>query len=116
MIGSPKQRRVLAALAVHAGHVVSIDRLADIVWSGEPPPSAEATLRNYVARLRALLGSDAILTRAPGYVLGPTVAVDDVEFAGDPVAAMPLWRGRPYAEFADEEWARPAVVRLEELY
>ena len=116
LIGSPKQRRVLAALAVHAGQVVSIDRLADMVWSGDPPPSVAETLRNYVARLRSSLGSDAILTRAPGYLLGPTVAVDDVEFAADPVAGLPLWRGRPYAEFADEEWARPSVVRLEELY
>jgi pentatricopeptide repeat protein len=116
VLGSPKQRRLLAVLAVHAGEVVSIDRLADMVWSGDPPPSVVETLRNYVARLRASLGSDAILTRAPGYVLGPTVVVDDVEFAADPVAGLPLWRGRPYAEFADEEWARPSVVRLEELY
>ena len=26
-----------------------------------------------------------------------------------------LWRGRAYAEFADEEWIRPEVERLEEL-
>ena len=28
---------------------------------------------------------------------------------------LALWRGRPYDEFADEEWARAEVARLEEL-
>jgi predicted ATPase/DNA-binding SARP family transcriptional activator len=115
-IGSRNQRRVLCALVAHAGHVVSVDRLADIVWSGEPPPSAAETLRNYVARLRATLGADSILTRAPGYVLGPTVAVDEREFVANPDNGLPLWRGRPYAEFADDDWARPSVLHLEELH
>jgi hypothetical protein len=30
--------------------------------------------------------------------------------------AIGLWRGRPFAEFADDEWARPTVVRLEEMH
>ena len=29
--------------------------------------------------------------------------------------ALALWRGQAYAEFADEEWARPEAQRLEEL-
>ena len=29
--------------------------------------------------------------------------------------ALALWRGRAYAEFADDDFARPEVARLEEL-
>lgn len=119
-IGSSSQRRLLSVLVAHAGEVVSADRLADIVWLGSPPPSAGASLQTLVWRLRVLLGTDVIVTAPPGYALG-AVWVDAHEFerslrdtAIDEVLA--LWRGRPFAEFADEEWARPSVVRLEELH
>src|SRR5688572_30902107 len=120
VVGSLSQRRLLSALLVHVGEVVSTDRLADIVWSGEPPPSAGASLQVYVSRLRLLLGSEVIVTRPPGYALG-AAWVDAREFDrllrnGALEDAISLWRGRPFAEFADEEWARPTVVRLEELH
>ena len=120
VVGSLNQRRLLAALLVHMGEVVSTDRLADIVWTGAPPPSAGASLQTYVSRLRALLGSEVIVTNPPGYALG-VVWVDAREFERllrqhSLEAAIALWRGRPFAEFADEEWARPTVVRLEELH
>ena len=102
------------------GEVVSADRLADIVWSGAPPPSAGASLQTYVSRLRALVGPDVIVTRPPGYLL-QTAWVDAQEFERllreqSLDEAIALWRGRPFAEFADEEWVRPTVVRLEELH
>ena len=37
-VGSTKQRHLLAALLVHANEVVSVDRLADILWGDEPGP------------------------------------------------------------------------------
>ncbi|MEO5838483.1 MAG: BTAD domain-containing putative transcriptional regulator [Acidimicrobiales bacterium] len=119
-VGSLNQRRLLSALLVHSGSVVSADRLADIVWSGAPPPSAAASLQTYVSRLRALLGPEVILTRPPGYVLGKA-SVDADEFERllreqSLEEAIAVWRGRPFAEFADHEWARPTVVRLEELH
>ncbi|MEO8692078.1 MAG: BTAD domain-containing putative transcriptional regulator [Acidimicrobiales bacterium] len=119
-VGSLNQRRLLSALLVHSGAVVSADRLADIVWSGAPPPSAGASLQTYVSRLRALLGPDVIVTRPPGYLLD-AAWVDAHEFERllreqSPEEAIALWRGRPFAEFADDEWARPTVVRLEELH
>jgi predicted ATPase/class 3 adenylate cyclase len=101
---------------------VSVDRLADIVWSGNPPPSAVASLKTYVWRLRELLGPEVIATRPPGYVLElETRQIDAREFEqllrdGAIQDALALWRGRPFAEFADEDWARPSVVRLEEMY
>ena len=38
-IGGPRQRRILGALAMDAGSVVSLDRLVDVTWSGEDPPA-----------------------------------------------------------------------------
>ena len=48
---------MLAALAIAGGDVVSADRLADIVWNGEPPETTNA-LQTYVSRLRSLLGGE----------------------------------------------------------
>ncbi|MEO8695709.1 MAG: BTAD domain-containing putative transcriptional regulator, partial [Acidimicrobiales bacterium] len=120
VIGSTSQRRLLSVLVAHAGEVVSADRLADIVWLGSPPPSAAASLQTLVWRLRVLLDTDVIVTTPPGYALGATW-VDAHEFErllrGKSLdEALSLWRGRPFAEFADEDWARPSVVRLEELH
>jgi len=138
-VGGPRQRRLLAALLLHRNEVVSADRLADIVFAGEPTPGAATTMRSYIARIRrAVDDPDApsrVLTQAPGYrlVVGP----EDFDAAafeqglerarhlvagGDPAAADPvlvgtlaLWAGDPYAEFADEDWARPEAQRLAEL-
>ncbi len=138
-LGGPRQRRLLAALLIDEGRVVSTDRLIDIVWEGDPPAGALRTLRTYVARLRRGLagdrsGLDPIETVAPGYRL--VVANDHLDRSmaeeliadarqrrgRDPVAAgaaieeaIRLWRGRPFDEFADEEWARADVAHLEEV-
>ena len=67
--GSGQQRRVLAALLVHANEVVSSDRLVDVLWGDDPPPSATHTLQTLVSRLRGALGEDRLETQAPGYRL-----------------------------------------------
>ena len=132
VLGSPSQRRLLAMLAVHCHGVVSADRLADVVWGGEPPVSAAAGLQTYVSRLRSTLGAEAIRTQPPGYVLDLTddafdasrferLVADAVETSSAEhvlecsALADGLWRGPPLAEFADEEWARPMAVRWSEL-
>ena len=75
-----RQRRLVAMLLIHRNDVVSVDRLADAVFAGEPTAAASTTLRSYVGRLRKVIdgnGSDvALLTKAPGYVL----AVPDQAF------------------------------------
>ena len=117
----PRQRRLLAVLLIHHGSVTSVDRIAEAVFAGEPTDAAATTLRSYVARLRRVLGEDAVLTRAPGYQLAlPAEAFDVTVFeAGvqqgraalqrqEPVVAaelargaLDLWEGEAYAEFAD---------------
>ena len=51
-IGGPKQRALLAALALHRGRAVAVDTLADIVWNGARHPESPARSRGYVAGLR----------------------------------------------------------------
>ena len=72
-VGGPRQRRIVAALAMHPDEVVSVDRLADITWSGEEPPKhTESNIRTYVHRIRSSLPDDMaerFATAPPGYVL-----------------------------------------------
>ena len=68
-LGGAKQRALLAVLLLHPNEVVSSDRLIDGVWAGEPPATALKTLQVYVSQLRKRLGTDVIVTRAPGYLL-----------------------------------------------
>src|SRR5215472_2901646 len=79
-VPAAKQRVVLAALALRAGHVVSFDALAHAMWGEAPPPGARVTVRNYVLRLRQVLGpaGSQIVTRDPGYVLEAGAADVDV--------------------------------------
>ena len=76
----------------------------------------------------------AVVTQAPGYMLQLQADAFDVACferlvadagtalgRGDATGAsatlrdaLALWRGEAYAEFADEEWARPEAQRLEE--
>ena len=39
-----KQRVILAALLLQAGHLVSADQLAELLWGAAPPPSSAITL------------------------------------------------------------------------
>ncbi|MFI5908623.1 BTAD domain-containing putative transcriptional regulator [Dactylosporangium sp. NPDC051541] len=71
-----RRRTVLAVLALRAGEVVSTDRLIDAVWGDQPPSTALNTLQRHVSYLRQVLGHrDAIVARAPGYLLVRTGAV-----------------------------------------
>lgn len=75
--GGVKPRRLLEVLALHLGTSVSKDRLADVLWDGEPPASWTATLEGYVSGLRRRLEpgvpvrSSAIATVSGGYLLDP---------------------------------------------
>lgn len=139
-VGGSRQRRLVAMLLVHRNSVVSADQLSEAVFAGEPTPGAHTTLRSYVARLRKVTDGNGsgsrVVTQAPGYMLQvPDDAFDIARFErlvsdgrsrlarDDAVAAsselreaLALWRGEAYAEFADEDWARPEVQRLGELH
>jgi DNA-binding SARP family transcriptional activator len=77
VLGGPKQRALLAVLLLHAGQVVSAERLIDELWGEEPPETARNVLQVYVANLRKVLeparskraASSLLKTQLPGYRL-----------------------------------------------
>src|SRR4051794_29501900 len=55
-LGGVKPRQILEILALSAGSPVPKDRLAELLWDGQPPKSYVATLEGYVCVLRRRLG------------------------------------------------------------
>jgi DNA-binding SARP family transcriptional activator len=133
-LGGQKPRTLLAVLALETGHVVSVDRLVEALWPGDPPETAGHAVQVYVSQLRKALGP-VIATRPPGYELElDPERVDVGRFArlsqegraalegGDPTAAegalreaLALWRGPALADFLYEPFAQTEIARLEEL-
>ncbi|MEU2332663.1 BTAD domain-containing putative transcriptional regulator [Streptomyces sp. NPDC013172] len=132
----PRHRAVLARLIVARGRVVPVGRLVADLWD-EPPPAAVGALRTFVGDLRRALEpgrpsrapARLLVTDGPGYALR-TDAVDARRFEtaletaaeAEPAeaarllrAALELWRGPAYAEFAEEPWCRGDRARLAEL-
>src|SRR5581483_2540434 len=75
---APKQRQVLALLALNAGRVVTVSTLIEELWGDRPPRSYATTLQTYVLQIRnalaaALPGVPAVRgvlsTRHSGYQL-----------------------------------------------
>lgn len=108
-----RQRALLAVLAMSAGRVVSLDRIALALWGSRPPTAVRGSVQTYMTRLRAALGTDAITFESTGYVLRTSAdQVDALHFMDlfdaatrttDPMAeqvllenAMSLWRGVPF--------------------
>jgi DNA-binding SARP family transcriptional activator len=127
---SNRLRALLAALATSAGGVVSAETLGTAVWGRALPASPRSSLQTYVARLRRLLGDEAIVTRPGGYQL--QLEADQVDarrflrLAGAPrgaayerdnlVEALTLWRGVPYEGIESEWLAESESDRLTEAY
>ncbi|MFC9970176.1 BTAD domain-containing putative transcriptional regulator [Spirillospora sp. NPDC127200] len=121
-----KVRALLADLLAHRGRVVPADRLIEDLWGADLPARPLATLQARVSQLRRTLedaepGARALVeSRPPGYLLRvPPEAVDAGRFeallAHDRRAALDLWRGEAFADFADAPFAAPEITRLEEL-
>ncbi|MEV4394990.1 BTAD domain-containing putative transcriptional regulator [Nonomuraea sp. NPDC049607] len=139
-LGGPRQRGVLALLVAARGQVVSVDRMIEDLWRGEPPSRALLSLQAYVSNLRRLLEpgrpprtpARLLVSAAPGYALRlPPESVDAWRFEDlldeartltEPRAArarlaeaLGLWQGPAFAEVADEPWAAAETARLNEL-
>src|SRR5215207_2536666 len=122
-LGAPKQRALLAMLALHVNRAVSTDRLAEGLWGEEPPASAAKMVQLYVSQLRRALDGDgaAIVTHGRGYELRlEPDRVDAARFerlvdARQPRSALALWRGDALADVSDEPFAAAEIRRLEEL-
>lgn len=140
-VGGPRQRAVLAHLALARGRVVPVERLIDRLWGDDAPASATGTLQSYVSRLRAALepsrrgaAATVLVSEAPGYALRLVPgAVDldrfeqlaasgraamhrndhDVALA-DFDAALAQWRGSPLGGVGGDESLDAIVTRLDE--
>ncbi|MFI9822235.1 BTAD domain-containing putative transcriptional regulator [Streptomyces sp. NPDC052013] len=134
-IGSPKVRTLLAVLLLGAGRAVSLEALKDAMWGGAPPPSAQPSLHNHVARLRRLLDEpDRLVTVPSGYLLrlgegeldvhvfdSYVAAARAAHAVGDwervvhaCTAALALWRGDPLAGLPPEVGGYAFARRLRE--
>jgi DNA-binding SARP family transcriptional activator len=115
---SASQRRLLAALAVHAPQSVRLDWLCWVLGV------SSSAVRTTVTRLRRVAGDDLVHTTVTGYRLSAavdaTLACAELEAAeGDPELirqALGRWVGRPLEEFRDEAWAAGEAARLDEVY
>ncbi|WP_194916124.1 AfsR/SARP family transcriptional regulator [Catenulispora rubra] len=74
-LGAPKQRAVLAMLAMRAGEIVGVKQIIDGVWGDEIPTSAANCVHTYVASLRRILrpeerlrGGRLLASTGGGYV------------------------------------------------
>jgi DNA-binding SARP family transcriptional activator len=135
-LGGSKQRALLALLLTHSNETLSPERLIDELWGERPPATAAKAVQVHISRLRkALAADDIVLTRDRGYEL--RVAPEQVDAhrferlvaegrdgvaAADPEGAiklleraLALWRGRPYADLAEEPFAQRESARLEDV-
>ncbi len=139
-LGGGRQLKLFAFLVLNANAAVSTDALIDAVW-GLQRDEAFKRLHMAISRLRKALapleadGETVLRTVSGGYLL--SVAPGDLDanvFAerinygrqaleqGDVARAsellreaLAMWRGRPLAEVAFEDFAQAEIRRLEEL-
>ncbi|MGW0185974.1 AfsR/SARP family transcriptional regulator [Streptomyces sp. NPDC003362] len=132
-----KVRALLAHLLLAEGRPVPADRLIEGLWGDRLPRNPAAALQTRVSQLRRALeagepgGRNLVVRQPPGYLLA--VSPDSVDAgtfralaarareAGGPrdrtallADALGLWRGPAYADVSDEDFARTAIVRLED--
>lgn len=136
-IGGPRQRRLLALLALRPGASASIDWLAEHLWSDpDRPDEPIPAIRTYMSRLRQALPTEAqnwLRTESGAYVFDPPPeALEHVQFvdlrataatersSGEPLdalrhldRALALWRGAPFPELEDTAVARATIEQLE---
>ncbi|APU21978.1 BTAD domain-containing putative transcriptional regulator [Actinoalloteichus sp. GBA129-24] len=127
-----KVRALLANLLAHRGGPVSVDRLVEDLWAGDPPGRPLNALQTKVSQLRRVLGRDAVVHQPAGYrLVAAGEALDARDFerlldrarqaedAGARAAllaeAAALWRGPAYADVADAPFAQGEITRLTEL-
>ncbi|MGI5167109.1 BTAD domain-containing putative transcriptional regulator [Spirillospora sp. CA-253888] len=133
-----KVRALLADLLLNEGRPVPADRLIDDLWGEALPGNPAGALSAKVSQLRRVLedaepGARALVESRPaGYLLrvGEHAPVDARRFAdlvdearsaasaerrsGLLAAALRMWRGPAFADFADEPFTAAAIARLEE--
>jgi DNA-binding SARP family transcriptional activator/tetratricopeptide (TPR) repeat protein len=132
-LGRRQARTLLKILALHHGHPVAIDRLADCLWVDEQPARAADQISVLVSRLRGVVGADRIRRTDAGYTMTVDwLDVDALEeyanetewrlasgaIAGGRAAAsagLALIRGPLLADEPDPWWAEAERSRADRL-
>ncbi|EHR52736.1 DNA-binding transcriptional activator of the SARP family [Saccharomonospora marina XMU15] len=136
-LGGPRQRVVLAMLALNANRVTPIEQLIDAVWDNAPPTTARAQVQICISGLRRALAntgdSTQIRTITPGYLLEVKEhSLDTAQFnglltsarthlnaerlteaVGTLRSALALWRG-PALAGVRSELVRRGAAKLED--
>ena len=133
-----KRRALLALLLLARGAPLTVERIAEELWDGEPPSKARNAVQAHVSKLRKELGdAGRLIVAGPG---GYALVIDEDSFdaarferlvaaAGRETApaaaadllrkALALWRGPALCDvperFAEREAARLEDARLEAL-
>ena len=111
-LGTPRQRAIVAALALSRGRAVTTDGLVERVWGPNPPKGVIATLHSYIGTLRRALEPDRaprepatiLVTEGDGYALRtPSGERDDVRLEVVVASARGYLRAVP-------DHLRPAVA------
>jgi DNA-binding SARP family transcriptional activator/tetratricopeptide (TPR) repeat protein len=135
-----RQERALLGILLLAGdRTLSIERLSELLWEGDPPEQARQAIRTYVARIRGLLAEAgavahgvALLADSGGYRLKvPPEAVDALIFrtlferAGRTADlaerdqlwrdALALWRGPALHNAGSDQLRHRLCADLDEL-
>ena len=134
-LGGPRQRALLALLALNANQLMPAERLVTALFGVDAPTSSLNSLQVAVSRLRRQLGDGDIETHPGGYCLRlDPDQLDTARFthraaeghallaSGDPAAAgrvlreaLGLYHGAPLADVAAFDFAQTEIERLEEL-
>lgn len=132
-LGGPKQRAVLALLALKSPRLTTTDQLIDAVWGADAPDSARNAVQVYISGLRKALGKGAQIERAgDAYrLVGSDLSVDAGAFvtavaegrsalrAGDAsrarrvlAEALRLWVGEPLSGVESQPFHAEACQQL----
>ncbi|WFE24175.1 BTAD domain-containing putative transcriptional regulator [Solwaraspora sp. WMMD937] len=133
-IGGPRQRTILAMLALGVNRVTPVEQLVEAVWDTDPPSTARGQVQTCISLLRKLFGTagrpDVIRTHPHGYLLTLSGDELDSELFADLVAqarqqtehgriaaaattlrkALDLWRGPALADIHSGLVRRGAVL------
>lgn len=118
-LGGPRNRALVARLALDAGRPVAATTLIDDLWGLDVPADATNALQSIVSRTRRRLPAGALESTPAGYVL-QCASVDAAEFerlvaAGRVDEALAQWRGDALADVTEFPFAASAAHRLGEL-
>jgi DNA-binding SARP family transcriptional activator/tetratricopeptide (TPR) repeat protein len=139
VVGTPRNRTVLAIFLARGNDLVTVEQLVDELWPQRPPAQARALVRGYVSRIRGALrpspAADRLITRKPGYLMRIEDGELDVHrferlIADARIArqagqlghcatlfrqAHRLWRGTPFADLPPTSIISATATRLAEL-